>query len=129
MLGPLLFDKRGAIVKKQIITKKKFNSKKNFQKSLFRKNFFLLNMNLKNVVKQKDAQGSYYWQKKFQQEKIKIEGVAFIHVSTYCNPNQSLTKFLYTLMSMCYAIRWEQFFAEMSFCTALTRHLGMKTTF
>ena len=27
----------------------------------------------------KDTQGSYYWaQKKFQQEKIKIEGVAFI---------------------------------------------------
>jgi len=48
MLGPLLFDNRGAIVKKKILTVKIF-----FQKSLFRKKNFLLNMNLKNVVKQK----------------------------------------------------------------------------
>ena len=31
------------------------------------------------LLSKKDAQGSYYWaQKKCQQEKIKIEGVAFI---------------------------------------------------
>ena len=53
MLGPLLFDNRGAIVKKKITKKKFLTVKKNLQKSLFRKKNFLLNMNLKNVVKQK----------------------------------------------------------------------------
>ena len=37
MLGPLLFDNRGAIVKKFVLQKKKINSKNKFQKSLFRK--------------------------------------------------------------------------------------------
>ena len=37
MLGPLLFDNRGAIVKKFVLQKKNCNSKKKFQKSLFHK--------------------------------------------------------------------------------------------
>ena len=38
MLGPLLFENRGAIVKNFVLQKKNFNSKKKFfQKSLFRK--------------------------------------------------------------------------------------------
>ena len=37
MLGPLLFDIRGAIVKNFILQKKILTVKKNFQKSLFRK--------------------------------------------------------------------------------------------
>ena len=37
MLGPLLFDNRGAIVKKKNYKKKFLTVKKNFQKSLFRK--------------------------------------------------------------------------------------------
>ena len=76
MLGPLLFVYKGVTVKFFVLQKKNFcNSKKKFQKSLFHKKIFLLNMNLKNVVKQKDAQGSYYWaQKKFQPEKkIKLK--------------------------------------------------------
>ena len=53
MLGPLLFDNRGAIVKKIVFQTKFLTVKKKFQKSLFRKKKLILNMNLKNVVKQK----------------------------------------------------------------------------
>ena len=70
MLGPILFVYRGVIVKFFVLQKNFCNSKKKIQKSLFTKKNFLLNMNLKNVVKKKDAQGSYYGaQKKFQPEK------------------------------------------------------------
>ena len=37
MLGPLLFDNRGAIVNKFVLQKKNLTVKKKFQKSLFRK--------------------------------------------------------------------------------------------
>ena len=54
MLGPLIFDNRGAIVKKKNLQKKNFNSKNKFSKKAFFANkIFLMNMNLKNVVKQK----------------------------------------------------------------------------
>ena len=54
MLGPLLFANRGAIVKKFVLQKKNSNSKKKIsKKASFAKKNFLLNMNLKNVVKQK----------------------------------------------------------------------------
>ena len=79
MLGPLPFVYRGFSVLSFILQKKNCNSKKNSKKVFFTKKNFLLNVNLKNVVKKKDALGSYYWaQKKFQQEKNKIESVAFI---------------------------------------------------
>ena len=52
MLGPLLFDNRGAIVKKIVLQKKILTVKKIPKKPFSQKNF-LLNMNLKNVVKQK----------------------------------------------------------------------------
>ena len=79
MLGPLLFDNRGAIVKKKNLQKKIFNSKKkNSKKAFFAKKTFYWTWIWKMLWSKKDAQGSYYAQKKFQQEKIKIEGVAFI---------------------------------------------------
>ena len=54
MLGPLLFDNRGAIVKSFVLPKKNLTvKKKNSKKAFFAKKNFLLNMNLKNVVKQK----------------------------------------------------------------------------
>ena len=53
MLGSLLFDNRGAIVKKIVLQKKILTVKKKFPKKLFRKKNILLNMNLKNVVRQK----------------------------------------------------------------------------
>ena len=55
MLGPLLFDNRGAIVNKIVLQKKKFLTvtKKIPKKPFSQKKTFLLNMNLKNVVKQK----------------------------------------------------------------------------
>ena len=40
MLGPLLFDNRGAIVKKFVLQKKNFNSKKKFPKKPFKKKPF-----------------------------------------------------------------------------------------
>ena len=53
MLGPLLFDNRGAIVKIFVLQQKKFNSEKKISKRGLAKKNFLLNMNLKNVLKQK----------------------------------------------------------------------------
>ena len=57
-----------------------FSSKCRLQfKSFFVKKTFYWTWIWKIMLSKKDAQGSYYWaQKKFQQEKIKIEGVAFI---------------------------------------------------
>ena len=74
MLGPLLFDNWGAIVKKKLTVKKKFQKKPFSQKKTFYWTWIW-----KMLWSKKDAQGSYYLaQQKFQQEKIKIEGVAFI---------------------------------------------------
>ena len=54
MLGPLLFVYRGVIVKKIVLQKINFvKVKKNPKKPFSQKKNFLLNMNLKNVVKQK----------------------------------------------------------------------------
>jgi len=78
MLGPLLFDNRGAIVKKKIYKKKFLTVKKIYKKAFFAKKTFYWTWIWKMLWSKKDAQGSYYAQKKFQQEKIKIEGVAFI---------------------------------------------------
>ena len=55
------------------------NSKKNLKKCFSQKKLFTEHKFEKCCEAKKDAQGSYYWaQKKFQPEKIKIEGVAFI---------------------------------------------------
>ena len=53
MLGPLLFDNRGAIVKKFVLQKKISNKNFFFPKKPFSQKKFLLNMNFKNDVKQK----------------------------------------------------------------------------
>ena len=54
MLGPLLFDNKGAIVKMFVLQKKILTVKENIKKkAFFAKKNLLLNMNLKNVVKQK----------------------------------------------------------------------------
>ena len=73
MLGPLLFDNRGAIVRIFVL------QKRNSKKAIFAKKNFLLNMNLKNVVKQKRCtRVILLGAENFKKKKIKIEGVAFI---------------------------------------------------
>ena len=76
MLGPLLFVYRVFFSNIFSFTKKICNSKK----ILFhKKKLFTGRKFEKCCAAKKDAQGSYYWaQKKFQPEKIKITGVAFI---------------------------------------------------
>ena len=62
MLGPLLFDNRGAIVRNFVLQKKNFNIKKKFQKAFFhKKNPFNEHEFEKCCEAKKDAQGSYYW--------------------------------------------------------------------
>ena len=62
MWGPLLFDNRRAIVKKIVLQKKNFNSKKKLPKKPFSQ---------KKLFTEHEFE-------KFQQEKIKIKGMAFI---------------------------------------------------
>ena len=108
MLGPLLFDNRGFIVKHFALQKKNFNRKNFFlQKSLFHNKFFFWTWNWKMLWRKKDAQGSHYWaQKKFQQEKIKIEGVAFISKkylkSHFRDPQPDWVFFVYFLLKLIY---------------------------
>ena len=84
MLGPLLFVR---VLSNIFCFTKKIITVKEIPKKSFHKKKILLNVNLKNVVKQKDAQGPYLLaQTKFQLEKnqnwrfgIHIEKIAFIH--------------------------------------------------
>ena len=80
MLGPLLFDNRGAIVKKFVLQKKKFSSKKKIQKSLFcNKKLFTEHEFEKCCEAKKMHKGHITGRRKnFNKKKIKIEGVAFI---------------------------------------------------
>ena len=79
-VGSLTFFIIGGYSKKFSLTKKKLTVKFFFQKSLFHKKKLFTDHEFEKCCEaKKDAQGSYYWaQKKFQQEKIKIQGVAFI---------------------------------------------------
>ena len=95
----LFFDNRGAIVKNFCFTKKNLLTvKKISKKAFFAKKTFYWTWIWKMLLSKKDGQGSYYWaQKKFQQEKIKIEGVAFISKkylkSHFRNPKKRVFQF------------------------------------
>ena len=80
MFGPLLFANRGAIVKKFVFQKKNFNSKKKISKKAFfaKKKLFTEHEFEKCCEAKKMHKGHITGRRKFQQEKIKIEGVAFI---------------------------------------------------
>ena len=80
MLGPLLFDNRGAIVKNFVLQKNKFNSKKKFQKSLFRKKKLFTEHEFEKCCEAKKMHKGHITgrRKNFNKKKIKIEGVAFI---------------------------------------------------
>ena len=80
MLGPLLFDNRGAIVKKIVLQTKILPLKKNFQKSLFRKKKLFTEHEFEKCYEAKKMHKGHITgrRKNFNKKKIKIEGVAFI---------------------------------------------------
>ena len=69
---PYFFDNRGAIVKKFVLQKKILTVKKIPQKSLLQKKNFLLNMNCKNVVKQKKLHKGHITGRQKKKSKLKV---------------------------------------------------------
>ena len=80
MLGPLLFDNRGAIVKKFVLPKKKFLTVKKIPKKPFSQKKLFTEHEFEKCCEAKKMHKGHITgrRKNFNKKKIKIEGVAFI---------------------------------------------------